>query len=705
MAPFLYALQRYRFLLIVGGVVSTLFLAKTFVWTNPITLSSSGEIRAGGDGSLIINASANQEVNILITKPDESSFELKATTKEDGKAKVLLPGEELSMSGEYTAVAQQGYSKNASSETFNVLPGKASPTHSRVSFSQNALQKGQSAQMVIFLADEFGNPVTGHELSISPSQSSVQVYTSEFATDEKGKMDFSVSGSGAGVVSFSIFDATEGENILGQAQLAFTTANGDLPVSLAESGPVDAFELSGLESQTLASERQTVSVTAVDVNGNTVTDYTGTVRFSSTDSEAVLPDDYTFTADDLGEHQFSLSIKLISPGTQTLTLTDLDQTNVTGALSTKVVTTLDSTSTASDAYNSDFETTDFERDGDFTLISPASGSYSTSTIEVQGEGEYGNSAVVMLNDEEAGRTEIAFDNSFTYALQDLKDGSYDVKVNIVDKDGNVVETSDVETVTVDTTAPSLASISSDIQKDIPASSTVTVTVLSETGLESANLLFQDQITSMEETNTAGKYQAKLVMPSTEGTYPLDVVLSDALGNEAQYRDQLSLVVGPSTEPSTPTSTVSGVQKVTGLTATPGEENASLSWETPESENTIAYYRIYYGPSSDALFAISETYDSSTHWTIPGLVAGQAYYFAVTAIDVEGNESEQSEIALALPTVSSTPAVTNNTPPVISTVSTTAITQTPESGPATDALVILSAAAALTYVLLRKRARA
>lgn len=701
MAPFLYALQRYRFLLIVGGVVSTLFLAKTFVWTNPITVSSSGEIRAGDDGSLIINASANQEVNILITKPDESSFELKATTKEDGKAKVLLPGEELSMTGEYTAVAQQGYSKNSGSETFTVLPGKASPTHSRVSFSQNALQKGQSAQMVIFLADEFGNPVTGHELSISPSQSSVQVYTSEFATDEKGKMDFSVSGSGAGVVSFSIFDATEGENILGQAQLAFTTANGDLPVTLAESGPVDAFELSGLESQTLASERQTVSVTAVDVNGNTVTDYTGTVRFSSTDAEAVLPDDYTFTADDLGVHQFSLSIKLISPGPQTISVTDLDQTSIKGELKTKVIIALDSTSTASDPYNSDFETNDFERDGDFTLISPASGSYSTSTIEVQGEGEYGNKAVILLNDEEAGRIEIAFDNSFTFALQDLKDGSYDVKVNIVDKEENVVESSNVETITVDTTAPSLVSVSSDIEKNIPASSTVTITVLSEAKLESANLLFQDQITNMDETNTPGKYQTKLVMPSTEGTYPLDVILSDTLGNEAQYRDQLDLVVGPNGN----ANTVTGVHKITGLTATPGEENASLSWETPESENTIAYYRIYYGPSSDALFAISETYDSSTHWTIPGLVAGQAYYFAVTAVDVEGNESEQSEIALALPTVSSTPAVTNNTPPVISTVSTTAITQTPESGPATDALVILSAAAALTYVLLRKRARA
>src|SRR5262249_24834493 len=39
----------------------------------------------------------------------------------------------------------------------------------------------------------------------------------------------------------------------------------------------------------------TVTVTALDASGNTVPGYTGTVHFTSTDTSAPLPPDYTFT--------------------------------------------------------------------------------------------------------------------------------------------------------------------------------------------------------------------------------------------------------------------------------------------------------------------------------------------------------------------------------------------------------------------------
>jgi hypothetical protein len=48
-----------------------------------------------------------------------------------------------------------------------------------------------------------------------------------------------------------------------------------------------------------------VTVRAVDANGTTVPNFTGTVHLSSSDSNAQLPDDYTFTTDDAGTHTFS----------------------------------------------------------------------------------------------------------------------------------------------------------------------------------------------------------------------------------------------------------------------------------------------------------------------------------------------------------------------------------------------------------------
>ena len=50
---------------------------------------------------------------------------------------------------------------------------------------------------------------------------------------------------------------------------------------------------------------ETVTVEALDLCGNRATDYAGTVTFSSTDAQALLPDDYVFTVADAGSHTSS----------------------------------------------------------------------------------------------------------------------------------------------------------------------------------------------------------------------------------------------------------------------------------------------------------------------------------------------------------------------------------------------------------------
>ena len=46
------------------------------------------------------------------------------------------------------------------------------------------------------------------------------------------------------------------------------------------------------------------TVTAYDPYGNIATGYSGTVQFTSSDSQAVLPGSYTFTTGDAGVHTF-----------------------------------------------------------------------------------------------------------------------------------------------------------------------------------------------------------------------------------------------------------------------------------------------------------------------------------------------------------------------------------------------------------------
>jgi len=69
-----------------------------------------------------------------------------------------------------------------------------------------------------------------------------------------------------------------------------------------------------------ADETFTIGVSVRDATDKVKTDYTGTVKFTSTDGKAILPEDYTFKIGDAGFKKFS--IKYRSAGNQTVTIND-----------------------------------------------------------------------------------------------------------------------------------------------------------------------------------------------------------------------------------------------------------------------------------------------------------------------------------------------------------------------------------------------
>jgi len=71
----------------------------------------------------------------------------------------------------------------------------------------------------------------------------------------------------------------------------------------------------------------------------TLTGYRGTVHFTSSDPQAVLPADYTFLPADAGSHQFSFTLKTL--GNQTITFTDTHSAGFTGTATVNVNLTPD----------------------------------------------------------------------------------------------------------------------------------------------------------------------------------------------------------------------------------------------------------------------------------------------------------------------------------------------------------------------------
>jgi adhesin/invasin len=75
-----------------------------------------------------------------------------------------------------------------------------------------------------------------------------------------------------------------------------------------------------------------VTVQAVDSFGNIDTNYIDTIHFTCTDPSAVLPPDYTFQTSNAGMATFPGGVTLVTPGTQTLTVTDVNS-GITGSVS------------------------------------------------------------------------------------------------------------------------------------------------------------------------------------------------------------------------------------------------------------------------------------------------------------------------------------------------------------------------------------
>jgi alpha-tubulin suppressor-like RCC1 family protein len=102
-------------------------------------------------------------------------------------------------------------------------------------------------------------------------------------------------------------------------------------------GTATQLSLSGLHGGS-AAVVATARITALDAFNNVAPGYRGPVRFSSTDPNALLPGNYTFTAADSGVHDFNNGVTLKTAGTQSVTVTDANTTSLTATTANLTVT-------------------------------------------------------------------------------------------------------------------------------------------------------------------------------------------------------------------------------------------------------------------------------------------------------------------------------------------------------------------------------
>jgi uncharacterized repeat protein (TIGR03803 family) len=145
-------------------------------------------------------------------------------------------------------------------------------------------------------------------------------------------------------------------NLYGTTQ-ASTDVDGtvfELPAAAASHPSV---EISGFSAAASAGTASTFTITVQNPDGTIDTGYTGTVHFMSTDPQAVLPADYTFSVADAGVHTFTATLK--TAGMQAITATDATNSFITGsaistvtaAAASHLVITGPSTATAGNRFS------------------------------------------------------------------------------------------------------------------------------------------------------------------------------------------------------------------------------------------------------------------------------------------------------------------------------------------------------------------
>jgi hypothetical protein len=206
---------------------------------------------------------------------------------------------------------------SGTSQLFNVVPGAI---HNFVVAGYPSPTTAGAAHTFTATAyDSYHNVVTTYTGTVHVS-----------STDPQAALpaDVAFSASDNGVHTFTATLDTAGTQSLTVTDTSQSPVTGTQPAITVQPAVMHALNVVTAATAT-AGVAQSVLVTAVDAYNNTVPTYAGTVHFTSTDSNAVLPADYAFTSSDQGSHTFS-TLTFKTAGTQAVRARDTVHTTYTG---------------------------------------------------------------------------------------------------------------------------------------------------------------------------------------------------------------------------------------------------------------------------------------------------------------------------------------------------------------------------------------
>ena len=227
----------------------------------------------------------------------------------------------LKTAGSQTVTATDGVNSLTGAATITVNPAAANHL---VVTAPAGTTAGAPFSITVQALDMFNNRATGY-------RGIVRFTSTDGAATLPGNFTFTSTDQGSHTFTNGATLRTTGSRTITATDTVTGSITGNATVNVTASSAVTHFSISAPANVSLGASFS-ITVSALDANNQVVTSYRGTVRFTSSDTAATLPADYTFTAADGGVHFFK-GTTLRTGGAQTVTVTDRANSSVTGTVS------------------------------------------------------------------------------------------------------------------------------------------------------------------------------------------------------------------------------------------------------------------------------------------------------------------------------------------------------------------------------------
>jgi hypothetical protein len=220
----------------------------------------------------------------------------------------------------YITATDEWNSSIHSTKSVVVTPGAARTFG--VSVAANPFAAGSAHSVTVKALDAYGNTVTGYRGRIHfTSSDSAAVLPA----------DYTFTAADAGVHKFTngVILKTSGARSVTATNESHSSITGSQVVTVTP-GVAKTLSVSVAANPFGAGSAHSVTIKALDAYGNVATGYVGTIHFTSSDGEAVLPGTYTFSGVDAGTHKFTNGVTLNTAGSQSVTATDNSHSSITG---------------------------------------------------------------------------------------------------------------------------------------------------------------------------------------------------------------------------------------------------------------------------------------------------------------------------------------------------------------------------------------